>query len=106
MSLRNLTRCPSSALLRTPYLKVVKETSLQPHDALYFSCHSSCHFHHPNVAGQSEQLRESLHLPSVQRAVSQEAGDVPVPAAVRRERFNARRGDAGERLVHELQKCL
>ena len=106
MSLRNFTRCPNSALLRTTYLKVVKETYLQPHDALYFSYHSSCHFHHPDVAGQSEQLRESLHLSSVQRAVSQEAGDVPVPAAVRREIFNARRGDAGQRLVHELQKCL
>lgn len=52
--------------------------------ALLFSCLYSRDFHHPDVAGQSEQLRQSLHLPSVQRSVSQKAADAPVPSAVRR----------------------
>lgn len=72
------------------------------HDVLHFCCRSSCYFHHPDAAGQSEQLRQSLHLPPVQRALSQEAGDLPVPAAARRSGFGARGWDAGQRHIHEL----
>lgn len=68
---------------------------MRTHDNLHFLCHSSCDLHHPDAVGQPEQLRESVHLPSVQRPVSPQAGDTPVPAAFRCEGLNARGGDAG-----------
>lgn len=93
-----------TGLLRTAQTPPKRQMTLYAstsHDVLHFCCRSSCHFHHPDAAGKSEQLRQSLHLPPVQRALSQEAGD---PVAARRSGFSARGWDAGQRHIHELQK--
>lgn len=80
------------------------EIAWQTRDTLPSSFNSSCYFHHPDVACQPEQLRESLHLPSVQWSGSQEAGVAPVQEAFRRKGLSARGGDAGQHFVSKLKK--
>lgn len=68
------------------------------------SCVSRCHLHHPHAAGQSEQLRQPLHLPAVQREAAQEIGGHGVRGPVGVEGLHPGGGHHGQLPVHQPQE--
>ncbi|XP_017160098.1 vasopressin V1a receptor isoform X2 [Poecilia reticulata] len=66
--------------------------------------HPVGHLHHPDAAGQPEQLREPLHLPGVQREAARAAGRPHVCGRARPEGVHAGGGHHGQLPVHQPQR--